>query len=384
VNVFDFNFFFPIGHNLPITDRKGMANALRTNHFLSVNELSSQTRIQQMRSPISRRTLDSKLFVFRSIPLHGLRPTDLSGESSRYRNMPASHAAQALSRGDTEQSFSKHVGRCQRETGLAHLCRLRSGVDPNRQTIVYGRGFRTATQPDCLCLGFHDNRSVSLPFSVGLFSATQRRHQTPYRDGSARLYSLRDPHHSWESSRCHLLGPVGPRTRSILHHGPRIYRLCSPLSLHATHGVLCDPSQKQSRLHPTFLSRCRLRNRTSKRSDHFTQGSQNLSTLSRSSPTNQFLRYRKTPSSCLSDEQLCLASRNDCFAFQGPLEDRVVLQMDQTKSSNQGVLWHFRKRCQNSNLDCHLRIRSGGDHQEEAPNRTNTQRNSTSFKHYAF
>jgi len=58
VNVFDFNFFFPIGHNLPITDRKGMANALRTNHFLSVNELSSQTRIQQMRSPISISSFD--------------------------------------------------------------------------------------------------------------------------------------------------------------------------------------------------------------------------------------------------------------------------------------------------------------------------------------
>jgi hypothetical protein len=35
-----------------------MANALRTNHFLSVNELSSQTRIQQMRSPISISSFD--------------------------------------------------------------------------------------------------------------------------------------------------------------------------------------------------------------------------------------------------------------------------------------------------------------------------------------
>jgi len=91
VNVFDFNFFSPIGHNPPITNRKGVTNALWANHFLSVNELSSETRIQQMRSPISRRTLDSKLFVFRPISLHGLRSTDLSGESSRHRNMPASH-----------------------------------------------------------------------------------------------------------------------------------------------------------------------------------------------------------------------------------------------------------------------------------------------------
>ena len=281
VNVFDFNFFSPIGHNLPITDRKGVTNAFRTNHFFSANELFPETRIQQMCSSVSRRTPDSDLFVFRSIPLHGLRSTDLSGESSRYRNMPAGHAAQALSRRDPGQSFSKHVGRCERKTGLAHLRRLCSCVDRNGQRVVCGRGLRTANHPSCLRSGFHHDRPVSLAFSVGLFSATQGRHQTPYRDGSARLYSLRDPHHSWESSRCHLLGSVGPRTCCLLHHGPWIHRFCSSLSVHTTHGVLCDPSQKQPRLHPTILSLCRSRNRITKRSDHFAQGSQNLSTLSR-------------------------------------------------------------------------------------------------------
>lgn len=190
VNVFDFNFFSPIGHNLPITDRKGVASALRANHFLSVDELFPETRIRQMSSPVSRRTSDSKLFVFRSIPLHGLRSTDLSGESSRYRNMPAGHAAQTLSCRGPEQSFSKHIGRCKRKTGLAHLRRLCSCVDPNRQRVVCGRGLRAANHPGCLRSGFHHDRSVSLPFSVGLFSATQKRHQTPYRNGSARLYSF--------------------------------------------------------------------------------------------------------------------------------------------------------------------------------------------------
>ncbi len=72
VNVVDFNFFFLIGHNPPITDRKGMANALRTNYLLSVDELSSQTRIQPVRLSVSGRIPRSKLFVPRSIPLHGL------------------------------------------------------------------------------------------------------------------------------------------------------------------------------------------------------------------------------------------------------------------------------------------------------------------------
>src|SRR4030042_743295 len=380
VNVFDFNFFSPIGHNPPIIDRKGVTNALRTNYFLPVDELSSETRIQQMCSPVSRGAPHSKFFVFRSIPLHGLCSTDLSGESSRHRDMPAGRAAQALSRRDQEQSFSKHVGRCQRKTGLAHLRRLCSCVDRNGQRVVRGRELRAANHPGCLRSGFYYDRSVSVAFSMGLFSATQARPQTPYRDGSARFYSLRDAHHSWESSRCHLLGSIGPRTSRLLRHGPWIHRFRSPLSVHTKHGVFCDTSQKQPRLHPTILPLYRSRNRITKPSEYFAQGAQNLSTLSRSTSANQFLRYRKPSSPYLSDEQLYLASPDDCSALQTSMEVRVVLQMDQTKSSDQGVLRHFREHRENSNLDRHLCISVGGNYQEAAPNRANAQRNSPSFK----
>jgi len=150
VNVFDFNFVSPIGHNSPITDREGVTNAFRANHFLSAYELFPQIRIQQMRSPVPGRVSDSELLVFRSIPLHGLRSTDLSGESSRYRDMPSGHAVQALSRRVPRQSVSKHVGRCQRKTGLAYLRRLRSCVDRNGQKAVCKRGLRTANHPSCL------------------------------------------------------------------------------------------------------------------------------------------------------------------------------------------------------------------------------------------
>src|SRR4030067_1219180 len=308
VNVFDFNFFSPIGHNPPITDRKGVANALRANYFFPVDEFSSETRIQQMRSPVSRRTPHSKFFVFRSIPLHGLRSTDLSGKSSRHRNMPAGHASQALPRRDQGQSFSKHLGRCKRKTGLAHLRRLCSCVDRNGQRVVCEGGLRVANHPGCLRSGFHHDRPVSVAFSVGLFPATKGRHQPPYRDGSARLYAFRNPHYSWESSRCYLLGSVGPRSSRVLHDGPWIHRFCSPLSVHTKHGVFCDTGQKQPRLHPTILPFCRSRNWITKRSDHFAQGSQNLSTLSPSTSADQFLRYRRASSAYFSNEQLCLTS----------------------------------------------------------------------------
>ncbi|OGP64226.1 MAG: hypothetical protein A2169_11775 [Deltaproteobacteria bacterium RBG_13_47_9] len=52
VNVFDFNFVSPIGHNFPIKDRKGMINAFRTNHFLSAHEFFPKTRIQECSFPL--------------------------------------------------------------------------------------------------------------------------------------------------------------------------------------------------------------------------------------------------------------------------------------------------------------------------------------------
>jgi len=203
VNVFDFNSVPPIGHNFPITDRKGMTNAFRANHFFSTHELFPETRIQQMRSPVPRRVSNSKLFVFRPIQLY--------------------HAG-------SEAKFLEARWPMPTKTGLAYLRGLRSCVDPNGQRVLCKRGLRTTNHPSGLRSGFHHDRPLPVPFSVGLFSETKRRHQTPYRDGSARLYPLRNPHHSWESSRCYLLGSVSPRTQRFLRHGPWIHRFCSPLS----------------------------------------------------------------------------------------------------------------------------------------------------------
>ena len=219
VNVFDFNFFSLIGHNPPIANRKGMADALRTNYLLSVDEFSSKTRFQPMRFPISRRIPCSKLFVLRSIPLHGFRPADLSRESARHRNMSAGYSAQALSRRHSGPSVSKHLGRCERKTRLADLRRLRPGAHWNRQTLLCERRFRSAPGPDCLCVGFHHYRPLSFPFPMGLFSKTQRGNQTSYGNGSARFNPLRHPYHTRQSARRQILGPRSPRASRLLYHG---------------------------------------------------------------------------------------------------------------------------------------------------------------------
>ena len=52
---------------------------------------------------------------------------------------------------------------------------------------------------------------------------------------------------------------------------------------------------------------------------------------------------------------------NDHRVVSIPVASGNIFQMDQTTFENQKVLWHIRKCCQNSNMDCHLNVCSGCD-----------------------
>ena len=67
-----------------------------------------------------------------------------------------------------------------------------------------------------------------------------------------------------------------------------------------------------------------------------------------------------------------------------PLAGGTVLQMDQVASSYQGILWYYRERCENSNLDCHQRLHSGSDCQEGTTNRAEFGRNPANSQHRPF
>ena len=57
------------------------------------------------------------------------------------------------------------------------------------------------------------------------------------------------------------------------------------------------------------------------------------------------------------------------------LANRTVFQMDQAIPSYQTILWHFRERRQNSNLDCYQRLCARGHCQERTQKRTEFRRN---------
>jgi len=82
------------GHKTFIDSLKGPANVYRTDCFLTVDKLLAKTPIRQMRSPIPRQPSDKNFFLFRSIPVYGFRSDNISPESSRHRDLPASNSAQ--------------------------------------------------------------------------------------------------------------------------------------------------------------------------------------------------------------------------------------------------------------------------------------------------
>jgi len=89
--VIDFNSLLNFGQYTFIDTLKGLANALRTDCFLTTDRLSAETPIRQMCSTIQRQLPNKNIFLFRSIPLHGICSDNLSSESERHRNKQKVH-----------------------------------------------------------------------------------------------------------------------------------------------------------------------------------------------------------------------------------------------------------------------------------------------------
>src|SRR5690606_9877900 len=85
----------------------------------------------------------------------------------------------------------------------------------------------------------------------------------------------------------------------------------------------------------------------------------------------------------LFDEQLRASGAHDRGAVSVPLADRGLLQVDQTASSNQILLRHFRERREDPDLDRDLRIPLGRDPEEATRTRTESLHNSTDPERHA-
>jgi len=60
--------------------------------------------------------------------------------------------------------------------------------------------------------------------------------------------------------------------------------------------------------------------------------------------------------------------------------DSFGIELDQAASQNQGLLWHHRKRSQNSDMDCHLRLCSRRHREKDLESGPESLHNSTGFE----
>jgi hypothetical protein len=102
--------------------------------------------------------------------------------------------------------------------------------------------------------------------------------------------------------------------------------------------------------------------------------------LSGKTKTHPLLRRREKQASYILNQQFFSARLNYRRTISMPLASRVVLQMDQTTLTDQGILWHLRKCGKDPNMDCHHGICARGHSQETFKFEFKPLHNFTDFK----
>src|SRR5271167_5099773 len=111
-------------------------DASRPARFLAVDAPSSADYVPPLRGSLCRRAQSQELLVSGPVSVHGLRATDLPGESARYRVESSSPSGEALLFGDSRQPLAQHNGQRQRDPRLAYLRELRRALDQHRTRLA--------------------------------------------------------------------------------------------------------------------------------------------------------------------------------------------------------------------------------------------------------
>ena len=358
MSLIDLKFSLPECHT-PASIKQEMTYELRKNNFFATNGISPHPRISQMRRAIQRQLQSQKLLLLGPISLHGLCPTYLPRKPEGYSGMPQRNEAQALPYGHPRERLPQYPGQCQQDQRLANLLRLRPSAHQEGQKTVLQRKLRFETGSDSLRSGFHHNRSVSFPVSVGNIPQEKGSSQDAYTPGSAWQYSHRGYHYSRTRSRCQYPRSAHNRSWCHVYHGSRLSRLRSTFYDPSDFGFLRYTSQAQLQLQETVLSHHRQINRDSMRPNHCAPELLCPKELSGKTTENPVSRCEYQQKAGLSYQQFYASSKNYRRALSVPVADRTVFQMDQTTPENQSLLWHLGKCDKNTDLDCNFHLCSG-------------------------
>ena len=360
---------------------KGAANVYRTNRLCATDGFASIVRISQMRSTVSRQLQSKEFLMFGPVPDYGFCVTYLQGKPAGHRILLSGNGATALSYGHSEQGFPKYPGPCQRKQGLAHLRRLCSSVDWDCPQSLSQRRLRGTTEANSLCIRFHHHRPMSFTLSLGTVSEKQSCHQTSYPAESAWQYSGIHSHYQRKGARRQHSGLTYNRTRFFLCYRSWLSRFQTTLRHPPVWRILCNSVQTEPCSTAQIFPTSGQNHRSTVRPNYSSYRYQQYQRLPRTTAAHFLLRYRYQQASCLSDQQLYLASPYHRFSVQSPVVGRTIFQVDKTAPANQCFLRYFRERRKDSGLDRCLRVRADSHPEETPPHRPESLHNSTGLEH---
>src|SRR5712691_6452372 len=306
--------------------------------------LSSFQEFSTLCQTLPGRLQTQDVFLLGSVSLHELRAANLSREPARYRSLPARPTHQALPSRHSRPSLAQYLGPCELGTRLAHLCRLRAGVDYPRSSALRKRQLRRRVGPDCLRARCHHHRFVPGAFPLGPVSQAQRSSETAHVARPARQHPNCSDHYTWQGSRGQHSRSTQLRSWRVLCDGSWLPRFRALVQIAPRFCLLCHPRQKALRFPASLLSASRPSDRSDLRSDHYARQSCPPQRLCREAAPHSLLRTAIEPTTRLSDQQLQLATTDYRPTISPPLAGRVVLQMDQATPVHQEFLRHFRER----------------------------------------
>src|SRR5258705_919593 len=362
----------------------GVIDAYRQVDLRSVDGTSAINNLPSLCGPL-RRTPQGQAFQLPgSISLDGVCATDVSREPARYRSLSSRSVFQALPPGSSRDCSAQCRGQRQRDSGLAHLLRLRSESDRNGTTALRQRTFWSRAERHRLRSGRHHHRSVPLGFSLGAVPFDQGRYQAAYFAGLERQYPFFHSYQRWEVARDQRARRVDYRAWGFLRDGSRLHRFRAFGATERGRQLLCHSCQVQSQSPAPLLPQSRQIDGADLRPNRDAHRLLLAPRFRCTAQTSQVQRSREWKNFGLSDQQLRIAGADHYPALPLSLADRVVFQVDQAASSYQGLLWHHRERSQNSNLDRRLCLRPDCHRQKTAQRIGQSLRTPTDFESYCF
>ena len=356
---------FSVGLESILSKRKGKGDVYRPHHFCSNHGRISNQTFSHLRSALPWPGQSPQVFLPGSVSSHVLCSTDLPRKPARYRSLPISLAAQAVSHGHRSLPRPEHSGRGQQKAGLAHLRRHLPALDqPGSQPVCRRRLWQGTERRHTLRSGFKHYRSMSFTFPLGALSQDKSSRKAPHPHGPARQHPCICPHFRGQAARRQYPGPAVARARRFLRYGSRLYGLHPPAPDSQRLRLFCDPSQKKLQTQAQVLTPRGQNHRPKMRPNRGPDHLLSFQTISGALAPHSFCGSGHPKAPGVFGHQFSTPRSDHCIALQGPLAHIAFLQVDQAAPTDQGVLLHQPKRRENSNLERNLDLFAGGHTQK--------------------